>query len=729
MQLTTWPLARLGSRPGFLFEPQRRRVMHSALGRFLDQPLDLAVGLVTPDGTERVMPFTPDGQLLFGCEQFERINSITYRGHCESCGVRLELNFHSPFYPQDEAVCLLPVIYMELRVIQSPQIRSRHVTPPQKVRLFVRLKRPDTQIQTGPGRIDLSYQTPLRPHYSPACGADADTPAADERSLNPARVRERIHSLNEGAEPLTDAEGRAGLTLELPVAEEGSGIKWRLVWAAHTADPVLRVNDQPATLRYAEKWRDLDAVMADAIANRDENLALSRRFEKLLDQAPLDRSQWHLLALSFQTYLANTFWCRRQNGSDLFTIWGGCNFAHSPITAAYHETLFLLALWPRLMRWRLEQWCEGCVEHAPSGGLTAVVDLGRGLAFGRGEVSRHRTLDVNATLLLMLQAYVHWTGDTELPNRHPKLIDRLAMYVHWADRDGSGFPADSTVLAPDDDAQVNAARRHTWLAIKRATALSAAADLLSRAGAMAEAERYSAASVAAVAAIEEGAWLTDHYGYAPGPARSQLLEPGDGVIGSTDWNDYTIKTAYGLLLPTLIAQPLAFDPERLRLDLTSSHRETLRNYGCTDASSEISRLSISGNLWRDLVAHYLHIDLPPTDARYWDLQLYSNTGEQSLGYCDSYIVDEIAFSTRGLATFGYFLAGPRLQIDRLDGGYIAVDPDRLHTQRWPLLPLADWPAGKIPICYVDTTGAVRIEGRLQTVKIIGQAAGKEDVIG
>ena len=69
MQLMTWPLARLGSRFSLLFEPQRRRIMHSALGRFLDQPLDLAVGLVEPDGTERVMPFTPHGQPLFACEQ------------------------------------------------------------------------------------------------------------------------------------------------------------------------------------------------------------------------------------------------------------------------------------------------------------------------------------------------------------------------------------------------------------------------------------------------------------------------------------------------------------------------------------------------------------------------------------------------------------------------------------------------------------------------------------
>ena len=50
MQLMTWPMGRLGSRFALLFEPARRRVLHSAVGRFLDRPLDLAVGLVEPGG-------------------------------------------------------------------------------------------------------------------------------------------------------------------------------------------------------------------------------------------------------------------------------------------------------------------------------------------------------------------------------------------------------------------------------------------------------------------------------------------------------------------------------------------------------------------------------------------------------------------------------------------------------------------------------------------------------
>ena len=46
MQLMSWQIARLGSRFGMLFEPYKQRVMHSAMGRLLDQPMDFCVCLL-----------------------------------------------------------------------------------------------------------------------------------------------------------------------------------------------------------------------------------------------------------------------------------------------------------------------------------------------------------------------------------------------------------------------------------------------------------------------------------------------------------------------------------------------------------------------------------------------------------------------------------------------------------------------------------------------------------
>ena len=82
------------------------------------------------------------------------------------------------------------------------------------------------------------------------------------------------------------------------------------------------------------------------------------------------------------------------------------------------------------------------------------------------------------------------------------------------------------------------------------------------------------------------------------------------------------------------------------------------------------------------------------------------------------------FNPRGVVSFGYLLAGPRMMIDRLDQEYFAVDPQRNRPDRWPLLPLADWAAGKIPICVTHEDGRVTIEGEIEPVE---KGAVEEDV--
>ena len=310
MQSMTWTIARLGSRFNLLFEPHKKQVMHSALGRFLDQPLDLAVGFVEPDGTERTLPLTTRGEPLIASEQFERFNSITFRGHSPEHRLRFELNVHSVFYPQDDRLCVLPAFFLEMRVSPTRMLRwvEAEGKTPKSVRLFIRLRRPDTEIAASDaegGRIELSYRNGLTPRLD-----HQHETKGHREALPDVPVRERIQSLNEDAEPTPEGDG---LTLELPVTEEGSGVKWRLVWGAFVGDPVMRVKRdgelRDARFRYTRYWDSLDAVMNEAIERRDELLALSRRLEKLIDQAPINPAQSHLLHQGFQAYLSNTWWC------------------------------------------------------------------------------------------------------------------------------------------------------------------------------------------------------------------------------------------------------------------------------------------------------------------------------------------------------------------------------------------------------------------------------------
>jgi len=731
MQLMTWQMARLGSRFGLVFEPHRKRVLHSALGRFFDQPLDLAVGLIDADGQERVLPFSEVGTPFYACEQFERINSITYRGFDEKQHLKFELNVHCPFYPQNEKVCIAPLIYLELRVTWTQRVRwvKKQNEPGETVKLFIRLNRPETDITVNDGRIDLNYEVPLRPTYERR-GYDDTAAMKKDGKIDQAEVAERIQSINTGSKAFEDEHGK-GLSLDLPITEEGSGTKWRLVWAAHTDVNLMEVRGTPARFRYVRHWPTLDSVMEEAVANRDDNLAHARRFEKLLEQAPLVQSRRHLIAQGFQSYLSNTFWCDVADGTEWFSNWEGSCFFHSTVDVEYNISMLYFAIWPDLLRKTIDQWVHYGKEHAASGGAILSHDMGRGLPANGQSYPHDMPVEENANFLLLLQAYCHWTGDKEPIRMHADFVAELAQYLLWTDRDNSGFPSEGTANTIDDASPaIQYARKQTYLAIKRVTALQAAADLLERAGNKELASKCLAVAADAIPKIEREAWLGDHFAVCVDREAAGVTDVWTGKPLMTEeikgWDDYSIYSSNGLLLPQMIGRDCPFDGKKMQSDIVSAIRETVTPYGCGHSSSDSTNVWVSQNVWRDLTGRYLGAIVPPLDSRYWDLQVFSNTTDQSFGFIDTYIGNELCFYPRGAVTFGHFLAGPRIRIDRLTDGVakISICPDRYRNSRWPLLPLADWAAGKIPVCVVDGEGQVTIEGELEEVLICGPDASR-----
>jgi hypothetical protein len=756
MQLMSWIIGRLGSRFALQFEPYHRRVMHSALGRFMDQPLDLAVGLIEPDGRRRVLPFTTlddrdDVQQLANCEQFDRNNSITFRGYSDRYGLRLELNVHSVFYPQNERLCIMPAFYLELRV--SPLRRFRLVEqvgpPPGEVDLFIKLRRPDTTVQTHEDAIHLDYQTPLQSLDPWASPAERERLTRDAESIT---AHERIVSLNPHSQPTADGRG---LRLRLPVTRSGSGVKWRLVWAAHVAEPVLQVRcrgeEHPARFRYTQHWPDVDAVAEEAVRTRDERLALSRRYEKLLEQAPLDASQRHLTNQTWQNFLCNTFWCRTDpaaaaeggllpSSREWFSVWDGSPTYHSPIDVEYDHSIAYLTLWPRLLRLLLSQWMERLEPHPPSKGLLAPHDLGKGLEATADAYHHAMPVEENSNLLLLLETYTRWTGDKQVGGLFAEQIRGLAEYLIWADRDGSGF---ATVGNPNSMVDAAAAmrygRKQTYLGVKRLAALRAAAGIFRRADGRDEqdfARRCDTVVERSTRQIEEAAWLGDHYAVVADPSAVELVDPETNQPLPYDtlpgWDAYSIYTGNGLLLPELIGQPPLLDRTRLTLDTYRANRECQGRYGDGYSSLEPSNLRTSSNIWRDLLARYLHLGGESSAQQYWDMQVMSNTHAQTFGFTNTYVQNRLHNSPRGVVSIGYYLASARLMIDRLAPGaigtYITVDPDRHNPQRWPLLPLADWQAGKIPVCVVHDDGRVTIEAPTDRVIVVGHTDSPDDSI-
>jgi hypothetical protein len=735
MQLMTWQIARLGSRFGMLFEPYKQRVMHGALGRLLDRPMDFCVGMVEPDGTERTLPFTTIGKPLANCEQFERFNSITYRGYSGKHNIRFELNIHSPFYPQDEKLCLLPVFYLECRVHHVIHARWRQQAADQDmhVRLFLRINRPDTQMFVDGTQMHLRYDNHL------SFNADRSSPIPETNrppSEGPSVTAvERIVSLNPEAEPTAEGDG---LTITMPVTMPDQGTKWRLVWCAHVADPIATVKrankTYPATFRYADHWKDIDEVVDEALTTRDDHLAHSRRVEKLLQQAPMNTAQQHLLNQAWQTYLVNTFWLSHEDPgveqercppgarASWFSVLEGSRLFQSNLNAECNASMFYLAMWPGLLRMLLSQFAERVTDHAPSGGAVVEHDLGIALDMTGQAYDHPSPTDQNADLLALMQAYSRWAGDASLVKEHHALITKLAKYLHWTDRDHSGFPSVgvSTTHSSRYSPAFRSSPKQTYLAVKRAVGLRAAADLLKHAGTpdvAPDAKAFEEEAESAVPKIVEEAWYGDHY--------MVCVDPAFNADESRDLaNVYCIYNGNAELLPLMVGLPTALPIDQLTKDLASGKRETTRRYGCCNTTVETDHLRISQNLWRDMLARYLQLRWPSSASHYWDMQVMGNTHLQSKGFVDAYITDNLAHYPRGITAMGYLLAGPRLIIDRLapgtGGTYITIDPDRTHPARWPLLALADWKAGKCPIAVVTEDGDVRIESEIDRIIVHGQ---------
>jgi hypothetical protein len=253
------------------------------------------------------------------------------------------------------------------------------------------------------------------------------------------------------------------------------------------------------------------------------------------------------------------------------------------------------------------------------------------------------------------------------------------------------------------------------LAIKRLAALSAVSDMLMHINKTELSQQYQAVVDRFAPKVEKAAWRGDHFAVCVDRSTVGVRDAWtnrpltDDELAGAD--AYSIYSSNGLLLPLMCGQPWLISEHKVRKDLVSAVRETLGHYGCGHNDQEPENVWVSQNLWRDHMMRYMGASGPNRAQGYWDMQVMSNT------------------------SLGYLLSYPRLIIDRLapGGARISVDPDRGYAQRWPLLPLADWKAGKIPVCVVDCDdddkSRVVIETLLESVIIRGQEDGKTDMIG
>lgn len=700
MQSIACNLGRLGSRLNLIFEPAHQRIRYSPLGLFLDRPTELLLGVAGPDGQHHVFPFTGKGTPLQYIETHLTPTTVTWIGYCVPLFVQVEVTFTAPFWPQDESTSLWPGYFISVSVRPMNRIRwHKQQPPPATVKIVFDVQRAGRLKSDGKPAIKFAHPISLVPTKEDTILAD--WPVKVETDLV-AQTRDWIGPVEAGWR-LVDGV----FTATVNVQRRALSVAPPLMWVAHTESVVLDADRQPARFRYARHWPTLEDAVAFGRSDADTLIEKSARFDALIAGSALSDTARHLFAQSFQSYLMNTWWCDRVDGSEWFSVWEGSCLFHSTVDVEYNVSLFYYLLWPHLLGLQLRQWTRHLKANQRGPGRYLDHDMGAGSVVNGNEYGHIMGVEEAGNYLLMLNAHARFNGDTAIL-REPVIRDAardLTAYILWTDQRGRGFPTEDVANTVDDGCPaLQFGREQVYLAVKRLCALRAAESLLPLTGHDTGLLRQIRQATAATKrTLKKLAWLGDHYAVCIDADAASVIDPytnkpfGKGKLHG--WDDYHIYANNGLLL-LLMTGAL---PDRdlvapMRRDLASALRAALGHYGCSHNAGDPTNIWVSQNIWRDCVGHYLNEPIPDLTARYWDLQVWSNTGDQAKCFVDTYLNNNLSRYPRGIASAGYLMSMAGLQIDHVKRR-TTVAPV-IQDGCIPLFPLADWKRNKIPVLVV-----------------------------
>jgi hypothetical protein len=709
MELMATAVGRLGSRFSLVFDPDAKQILHSALGRWLDFPTDLAIGVRDEDDTVRALPFThcfPHFEIV---EQRLAFCGVKYVARSWELGLTLRTEVTAPFYPHDEWTSVAPLFLIRLEV--QPQERIFWRSADRLVRrgqVFVRLQRANLHLTQAHDRLKINYSVP-----KVLWKGERERPEDLGESEELWWCDERLVPISSNAELLDD-----GIAFQFDL-DDPTKCRFDLVWCAFVDEPVLTVFGQPASFKYRWLFTDVEAVADFACRHFDELLAKANQMDELLPNSGLTKSQADLICFSFQNFLLNTWWVVRDDGAEWFSVWeGSCHF-HSTIDVEYNDALVYLAFFPDLLELLLDEWA--LFEMQDEVGSYLAHDMGGELEIGQQAYHHPMPVEENANFLLMLHCLWRWTGKHELIERHSGLAKRLTAYFERSDTTGNGFPNLGTANTIDDASPaVQYSREQTYLAVKTLCACQAATQIADALGENDWSNQCRKLVERIRKTLDEQAWLGDHYAVCLERSANGLVDAWTGKPLSGEllgWDAYSIYTANGLLYLLLSGNEPDLNYQRICTDIVNAYWQSLTEYGCTHTSADRSNVWISQNLWRDFIAAYLGVQLPDNSSRYFALQTFMNTSGLTKGFIDTYLTNNLCFYPRGITSIGYLFALCGLQIDRVRS-IVHLREKAPYPCRMPLLPLADWERGIVPaVVYRLVEGQMRVE--LEHPEVLG----------
>ena len=790
-------LARLGSRFSLNLAPQRLAGRLSALGTGTGDLSDFIMA-VRYGAETRCLPFTDRFPVWESINQSQTMTSQAFDCSSSSMPLRLTATFRAPFYPRQEKISGAPFVYVDVTVTNtggSPASGAFIFAWPQRLD-FSRSGVTEFSSGTEQGlRYNTSYNycdESINPPASKGATEALALPAAEA-----ADVDFKGSNLSEFSDftgdrvwgwsspsgyPQTYYDPSSPIYSFYPRGY--SGAEWTItlgpgvsstkhfVVAGYVAENILTVKnnsyeDGAYRFRYNQQFSSVQDVVNYAVTSRSAGDKIEDKaafFDSTVSSdSYLSINSGHLddvrnlMAVGFQSFLANTWWATSAYGREWFSVWEGtqCRY-QSTIDVEYNDAWFYFQYWPDLLKKIMDEWPYYAKRNEQG------IYLSHDMGWGDYAVGQSYPFDMpveeNANYILLLFKYWKSTGDTSYVNQRFGTVRQLVDFMMNCDTNNNGLPDLHTFNTIDDGSPgIKLSKDQAYLGVKCLGAYKAVQEM---AGALSVPDmEYAGRCARQVELINQtldyDMWLSDHFAVCL-----------DGNINDADRTAYSVFPTNGLLYllgATRNQGVTSSNVAKFRTDLATSTWKTMQAYGCTHSTYNPYTEWVSANLWRDQAAFQLGAVLQAEDPlglndRYWGVERFFATA-MSGGFWDVVIYpgapqisgasaregtqmvrsadggatgyqQNLGYYPRGASGLGLPDAAAGLILD-IPGGALYYQP-QVYPVRVPVLACADWenpdPASRVPTLYFPdwwsaptVTNSHRLPGTVASKQILDLA--------
>ncbi len=719
MALMTACLGRLGSRYSIIFDPVRQEVSYGALGLKSQAVGEFFIGLDDGNGLFETLPLCKSPDRFTMVDQYQTMTSIVYEAFSERHGAVLQVEFISPFWPQDEKTSLVPCYIVNFKLTKLVRVRARLCEKAQRYGILrFDLNVGQAEQIAKEGSFFFNYPVCVPGKVSETEDGFVVRKKGNERTLpTNGNSRDRLVGL-EG----NWLSSQKGLEVKFDLRDCDEQC-FSAAIMCYCEDALFERRGEGRRLKYTQFWGSADEVCDYVRSNWRNLLKKSVEFNRLIDNSQLPVACNKLIGYSFQSYLMNTLWAVSSEGQDWFSVWEGNCLYNSTIDVTFNEAMFYFNFWPQLLEMIFNEWAEHSNDcNAEKQRLASVPrnyaiksldcreleypgkilehDMGAGWTANGQSYPHAMPVEENANFLILLYAHCCWWGNSELFERYKELCKDVVEYLLWADSTGSGFADMGRANTFDDGSPaVQYGHDNVYLGIKRMAALHCAMRIFEFVGEDELAAKCVKEVKKAVKYLHSG-FLGDHFAVVMERSAKGIRHCITGELLDYEelpgWDDYSIFTSNGLLYLMMIDDlPAGLNMNMIKQDIMSATAATITRYGSSHSGKDNYRsVWISANLWRDCIAGYLGENMLSMCERYWDLQLFSNALGSDKTNCFTECVgnNNLIYYPRGVASLGLFLSSFGIRINRLKG-IESIKP--ICGNNCPIFPLSNWRENRI----------------------------------